>query len=194
MWMSTDCRAVLRSNPSLIKRNPAMQSPHFEEWFAALGLLNAPQRKQVQQALLPAAGLDQIIALIDKIRAPGRRCPLAAMADAVSWRGVALPSQLPGMALGPRHGPGNNHRAIARHRHQRHPHLTRTAPMFMSSCARRAPMVAVQGRFCGFERPRPVSTACGLDDGAAGAASSPGRIGGLDVTNPAAAVRPGSRY
>jgi len=55
-----------------------MQSPHFEEWFAALRLLNAPQRKQVQQALLPAAGLDQIIALIDKIRAPGRRCPRCA--------------------------------------------------------------------------------------------------------------------
>jgi len=42
-----------------------MQSPHFEEWFAALGLLNAPQRKQVQQVLLPAAGLDQIIAGLD---------------------------------------------------------------------------------------------------------------------------------
>ena len=52
-----------------------MQAPHFESWFAGLFQLNQPQRRQVQDALVPAAGLDQIVALIDKIRAPTRCCP-----------------------------------------------------------------------------------------------------------------------
>jgi len=40
-----------------------------------LSLLNQPQRQQVMDALHPAAGLDQIIVLIDQIRAGARRCP-----------------------------------------------------------------------------------------------------------------------
>ena len=52
-----------------------MKAPRFTNWFAGLSLLNQPQRRLVQQALLPAAGLDQIVAVIDKIRTPGRCCP-----------------------------------------------------------------------------------------------------------------------
>jgi len=55
-----------------------MKSPHFKDWFAGLALLNQPQRKLVHDAMLPAAGLDQIIALIDKVRAPTRCCPRCA--------------------------------------------------------------------------------------------------------------------
>ena len=52
-----------------------MKAPQFQKWFSGLTLLNQPQRSRVQQALLPAAGLDQVIALIDSVRAAGRRCP-----------------------------------------------------------------------------------------------------------------------
>lgn len=52
-----------------------MKAPHFEKWFARLSLLNPPQRKRVRQALQPAAGLDQVIALIEQVRGAGRRCP-----------------------------------------------------------------------------------------------------------------------
>jgi len=52
-----------------------MKAPQFQKWFSGLTLLNQPQRSRVQQALLPAAGLDQVIALIDTVRAAGRRCP-----------------------------------------------------------------------------------------------------------------------
>jgi transposase-like protein len=40
-----------------------------------LGLLNGPQRLRMLDALHPAAGLDQAIALIDQIRSAGRCCP-----------------------------------------------------------------------------------------------------------------------
>ena len=52
-----------------------MKAPRFAKLFAQLPLLNQPQRRQVLEALHPAAGLDRVIALIDQIRAPDRRCP-----------------------------------------------------------------------------------------------------------------------
>jgi transposase-like protein len=52
-----------------------MKALRFEKWFAKLALLNPPQRKRVHEALHPAAGLDQIVALIERIRSRGRRCP-----------------------------------------------------------------------------------------------------------------------
>jgi transposase-like protein len=52
-----------------------MKAPRFTAWFAKLGLLNGPQRLRVLDALHPAAGLDQAIALIDQIRSAGRCCP-----------------------------------------------------------------------------------------------------------------------
>jgi len=52
-----------------------MKAPRFEKWFAGLTLLNRPQRMRVQHALHPAAGLEQVIALIDKVRTDARRCP-----------------------------------------------------------------------------------------------------------------------
>ena len=52
-----------------------MKAPRFGKWFAGLTLLNQPQRKRVLHALQPAVGLDRIIALIEQIRAPARRCP-----------------------------------------------------------------------------------------------------------------------
>ena len=52
-----------------------MKAPRFKKWFAGLTLLNRPQRTRVQHALHPAAGLQQVIALIDKVRTRARRCP-----------------------------------------------------------------------------------------------------------------------
>ncbi|RYE68998.1 MAG: IS1 family transposase, partial [Oxalobacteraceae bacterium] len=52
-----------------------MKAPGFKGWFAKLPSLNHPQRRQVLDALHPAAGLDQVVALIDEVRAPGRCCP-----------------------------------------------------------------------------------------------------------------------
>jgi len=52
-----------------------MKAPRFKGWFAKLPSLNQPQRRQVLDALHPAAGLDQVVALIDEVRAPGRCCP-----------------------------------------------------------------------------------------------------------------------
>jgi len=52
-----------------------MKASDFNAWYAGLSQLNQPQRKQAHDALHPAAGLDQIVALIDMIRAPVRRCP-----------------------------------------------------------------------------------------------------------------------
>jgi transposase-like protein len=52
-----------------------MKAPRFTTWFAKLGLLNGPQRVGVLDALHPAAGLDQAIALIDQTRSAGRCCP-----------------------------------------------------------------------------------------------------------------------
>ena len=52
-----------------------MRAPSFKKWFARLPALNQPQRLQTLAALHPAAGLDQVIALIGQIRAPVRRCP-----------------------------------------------------------------------------------------------------------------------
>jgi len=60
-----------------------MKAPHFAQWFTGLTLLNQPQRKQVQAFLHPAVGLDQVVALIDKIRSGGRRCPRC---DGARWR------------------------------------------------------------------------------------------------------------
>ena len=57
-----------------------MEAPAFTRLFARLGLLNGPQRLQVLDALRPAAGLDQVIGLIDQIRAAERRCPRCASA------------------------------------------------------------------------------------------------------------------
>ena len=52
-----------------------MKAPRFTKWFAALPALNQPQRLQVLDALRPAAGLHQVLALIEQCRSPGRRCP-----------------------------------------------------------------------------------------------------------------------
>lgn len=52
-----------------------MKAPRFAKLFAQLPLLNQPQRLQLLEALRPAAGLDQVIALIAEIRAVGRHCP-----------------------------------------------------------------------------------------------------------------------
>ncbi|MBD8724142.1 IS1595 family transposase [Oxalobacteraceae sp. CFBP 13708] len=52
-----------------------MKTPRFKRWFANLPSLNGPQRGQVLDALHPAAGLDQVVALIAQARAPGRCCP-----------------------------------------------------------------------------------------------------------------------
>jgi len=52
-----------------------MKAPRFKSWFARLPSLNVPQRRQVLDALHPAAGLDQVVALIAQTRGPGRCCP-----------------------------------------------------------------------------------------------------------------------
>jgi len=52
-----------------------MKAPRYEKWFAGLTLLNRPQRTRVQHALYSAAGLEQVIALIDKVRTQACRCP-----------------------------------------------------------------------------------------------------------------------
>jgi transposase-like protein len=52
-----------------------MKAPRFRNWFAKLSALNQPQRQQVLDALHPAAGLDQVVALIAQARAPARCCP-----------------------------------------------------------------------------------------------------------------------
>ena len=52
-----------------------MKAPGFKKWFAALPTLNQPQRLRVLEALRPAAGLHQLLALIDQVRGPGRHCP-----------------------------------------------------------------------------------------------------------------------
>ena len=54
-----------------------MRSPRFKKWFAGLPALNPPQRRQVLDALGPAAGLDQLLALLDQFKAD-RRCPSCA--------------------------------------------------------------------------------------------------------------------
>ena len=54
-----------------------MRSPRFKKWFAGLPALNQPQRQQVLEALRPAAGLDQLLTLLDRLRAE-RRCPACA--------------------------------------------------------------------------------------------------------------------
>ncbi len=55
-----------------------MEAPAFTTLFAKLGLLSRPQRLQVLDALRPAAGLDQVVALIDEIRSTERCCPRCA--------------------------------------------------------------------------------------------------------------------
>ncbi|MBD8532350.1 MULTISPECIES: IS1595 family transposase [unclassified Massilia] len=52
-----------------------MKAPGFKKWLAALPTLNQPQRIRVLAALRPAAGLHQLLALIEQVRGPGRRCP-----------------------------------------------------------------------------------------------------------------------
>ena len=54
-----------------------MRSPRFKKWFASVPALNRPQRRQVLDALRPAAGLDQLLALLDGFRSD-RRCPACA--------------------------------------------------------------------------------------------------------------------
>jgi len=55
-----------------------MKAPRLRNWFARLSSLNQPQRRQVLDALHPAAGLDQVVALIAQARASGRCCPRCA--------------------------------------------------------------------------------------------------------------------
>jgi transposase-like protein len=52
-----------------------MRALYFKKWFARLPALNLPQRLQALAALHPAAGLDQVIALIGQIGGAMRRCP-----------------------------------------------------------------------------------------------------------------------
>jgi transposase-like protein len=54
-----------------------MRSPRFKKWFAGVPALNQPQRQQVLDALRPAAGFDQLLALLDQFRSD-RRCPACA--------------------------------------------------------------------------------------------------------------------
>ncbi|CAN7397094.1 IS1595 family transposase [Massilia sp. LjRoot122] len=55
-----------------------MKAPSFTQWFAQLPTLNQPQRLQTLAALHPAAGLDQVVALIGQIGAAKRQCPRCA--------------------------------------------------------------------------------------------------------------------
>jgi transposase-like protein len=55
-----------------------MKARGFTTLIAKLGLLNGPQRLQVLDALRPAAGLDQVVGLIDQIRSAERCCPRCA--------------------------------------------------------------------------------------------------------------------
>jgi len=55
-----------------------MKAPRFQQWYAELLSLNQPQRRQVLDALRPAAGRDNINALVEQLRSPGRRCPRCA--------------------------------------------------------------------------------------------------------------------
>jgi len=55
-----------------------MKAPRFQQWYAELFSLNQPQRRQVLDALRPAAGRDNINALVEQLRSPGRRCPRCA--------------------------------------------------------------------------------------------------------------------
>ncbi|RZA31736.1 MAG: IS1 family transposase, partial [Lysobacteraceae bacterium] len=57
-----------------------MKALSFKKWFARLSALNRPQRLQTLAALPPAAGLDQVIALIGQVGAVARRCPRCASA------------------------------------------------------------------------------------------------------------------
>ena len=52
-----------------------MKAPGFTQWLAHLPALNQAQRLQVLRALQPAAGLEQVVALIGRLRANERRCP-----------------------------------------------------------------------------------------------------------------------
>lgn len=52
-----------------------MRALHFKKWFAKLPALNVPQRLQTLAALHPAAGLDQVVALIGQVGAAIRCCP-----------------------------------------------------------------------------------------------------------------------
>jgi len=54
-----------------------MRQPRFKKWFAGVPALNQPQRRQVLEALRPAAGLDQLLTLLDGFRSD-RRCPVCA--------------------------------------------------------------------------------------------------------------------
>src|SRR5450830_1035005 len=58
-----------------------MRSPRFKKWFASLPALNQPQRSQVLDALRPAAGLDQLLALLAQFRTE-RCCPRC---SSTSW-------------------------------------------------------------------------------------------------------------
>jgi len=55
-----------------------MRAPQFKKWFSKLPALNVRQRLHTLAALHPAAGLDQVIALIDQVGAAARRCPSCA--------------------------------------------------------------------------------------------------------------------
>ena len=52
-----------------------MKAPTFAKLISQLPMLNQAQRRQVLDALHPAAGLDRVIALIGEIRARHRCCP-----------------------------------------------------------------------------------------------------------------------
>ena len=69
-----------------------MRAPRFNNWVAKLPLLNVPQRLRVLDALHPAAGLDQVIALIGHVRAPGRCCPSPCAQACVFGARTAAPS------------------------------------------------------------------------------------------------------
>jgi len=52
-----------------------MKAPRFTKWFAALPALNQPQRLKVLDALRPAAGLHDLLALLERTTCATRRCP-----------------------------------------------------------------------------------------------------------------------
>ena len=52
-----------------------MKAPGFARWFARLASLNQPQRRLTLRALQPAAGLAEVIALLENHKADTRCCP-----------------------------------------------------------------------------------------------------------------------
>ena len=95
-----------------------MKAPRFARLFAQLALLNQHQRREVLAALHPAAGLDRIIALIERKRTGSQqpRRQLSGVALGLGWRASYF------------------HRTIVAHCIRRHQQVTVTAPFLLGVC------------------------------------------------------------